>query len=99
MISISTEHITKTPGVCGGKACIAGRRIRVMDVASYHDIGKTAAEIVEMFPSITEADVHAAIAYYLDHRDEIQDDLRRGREKEEELRAMFPSKLNQKLQG
>lgn len=99
MISISTEHITKTPGVCGGKACIAGHRIRVLDIAIYYDMGKSPAEMIEMFPSITEADVHAAITYYLDHREEIQDDLRRGREKEEELRAMFPSKLKQKLQG
>ena len=99
MITISTERITKTPGVCGGKACIAGHRIRVLDIAIYHDIGKTLAEMVEMFPTITEADVHAAIAYYFDHREEIEDDSRRAHEKEEELRAMFPSKLKQKLQG
>lgn len=99
MISVSVEHITKTPGFCGGKACIAGHRIRVLDIAIYHDDGRTPAEIVEMFPSITEADVHAAIAYYLDHREEIEEDLRRGREKEEELRAIFPSKLKQKSPG
>lgn len=99
MISISTKHITKTPGVCGGKACIEGHRIRVLDIAIYHDMGKTAAEMVEMFPSITEADVHAAIAYYLDHREEIEADSRRVLEKEDELRALFPSKLKQKLQG
>ena len=96
---VGMEQITKIPGVCGGKACISGHRIRVLDVAIYHDDGRTPGEIVEMFPSITEADVHAAIAYYLDHRDEIQDDLRRGCDKEDELRAMFPSKLKQKLQG
>jgi uncharacterized protein (DUF433 family) len=27
-VNVSKEHITKTPGVCGGKACIAGHRIR-----------------------------------------------------------------------
>ena len=25
-------HIEKTPGVCGGKACIGGTRIRVLDI-------------------------------------------------------------------
>lgn len=97
MAVISTEHITKTPGMCGGKACIAGHRIRVLDVAIYHDIGKTPAEIVEMFPSITEADVHAAIAYYLDHREEIEEDSRRAHEVADSHRARFPSKLKGKL--
>lgn len=96
---ISIEHISKTPGVCGGKACIAGHRIRVLDIAIYHDDGRTPAEIVEMFPSITEADVHAAIAYYLDHREEIEEDSCRAHEKEQELKALFPSRLKQKLPG
>lgn len=97
MMSVSTEHIAKTPGVCGGKACIAGHRIRVMDVAIYHDIGRSPTEIVETFPSITLADVHAAIAYYLDHRDEIAEDLRRAEEVGEQYRAKFPSKVQAKL--
>jgi len=90
---ISTAHITKTPGIFGGKACNAGHRIRVLDIAIYHDDGRTPAEIVEMFPSITEADAHAAIAYYLDHREEIQEDSRRAYEKAESLRERFSSKL------
>ena len=32
MTVVSKEHIAKTPGICGGKACIAGHRIRVMDI-------------------------------------------------------------------
>ena len=99
MTTISTEHITKTPGICGGKACIAGHRIRVLDIAIYHDAGQSAAEIVELFPSITEADVHAAIAYYLDHREEIEDDSRRAHEIADSHRARFPSKLKEKLGG
>lgn len=93
---ISTEHISKTPGVCGGKACIAGHRIRVLDIAIYHDMGKMPGEIVQMFPSITEADVHAAIAYYLDHREEIEEESRRAHEIAASHRARFPSKLKGK---
>jgi uncharacterized protein (DUF433 family) len=29
-------HVTKSPGVCGGKACIAGSRIRVQDIYQWH---------------------------------------------------------------
>src|SRR5436309_2339580 len=32
------KHISKTPGVCGGKACIAGHRIRVMDIVVLHEM-------------------------------------------------------------
>jgi uncharacterized protein (DUF433 family) len=75
-IGVSKEHITKTPGVCGGRACIAGHRIRVMDVVLYHEQrGYTPAQIADMFPGITLADVHAALAYYHDHRDEIEADF------------------------
>ena len=37
MENVLTQHITKTPGVCGGRACIAGHRIRVMDIVVWHD--------------------------------------------------------------
>jgi hypothetical protein len=32
------QHITKTPGVCGGRACIAGHRIRVQDIVVLHEM-------------------------------------------------------------
>lgn len=37
MGDILQEHITKTPGVCGGKACISGHRIRVLDIVVWHE--------------------------------------------------------------
>jgi uncharacterized protein (DUF433 family) len=27
------QHIVSTPGVCGGKPCVAGTRVRVWDIA------------------------------------------------------------------
>jgi uncharacterized protein (DUF433 family) len=62
------QRITKTPGVCGGKACIAGHRIRVMDiVVLYEKRGLTPEEIAGQYPSITLADVYAALDYYLEN--------------------------------
>ena len=41
------HRITKTPGVCGGRACIAGHRIRVMDIVVWHEFrGYAPDEIV-----------------------------------------------------
>jgi uncharacterized protein (DUF433 family) len=94
------QYITKTPGVCGGKACIAGHRIRVMDVViQYERRGLSPEEIVYQYPSITLADVHAALAYYFDHRAEIEADFRHDQELAEKLRPLFPSKLQEKLRG
>jgi len=97
MTTVSKEHISKTPGICGGKACIAGHRIRVMDIVIQHEMrGLTAAQIVEEFPGITQADVYAALAYYFDHRDEIEASFAEDR-KWEEYGKTQPSKLKEKL--
>jgi uncharacterized protein (DUF433 family) len=94
------QHVTKTPGVCGGRACIAGHRIRVMDIVVWHEMrGYCADEIVDMFPGITLADVHAALAYYFDHREEIEADFRRDQELDEWARAHASSKLRDKRGG
>ena len=58
--------ISKTPNVCGGRACIAGHRIRVMDIVVLHEMrGLSAAECACQYPGITAADVYAALAYSL----------------------------------
>lgn len=63
-----SEHIEITPGICGGKPRIAGHRIRVQDVVIWHEhLGMSLDEIVYHHPSITLADVYAALTYYYDH--------------------------------
>ena len=98
-MSKSTEdRITRSPEVCGGKACIAGHRVRVLDVVVWHEHqGMTPDEIVSHIPTITLADVHAALAYYFDHIDEIQQEMRAEREFSEEFRRSNPSLLEAKL--
>jgi uncharacterized protein (DUF433 family) len=70
------ERIESTPGVCGGKPRIAGYRIRVQDIVGWYEYHEmTPDEIVAGYPQITLADVHAALAYYQSHRDEIQQQM------------------------
>lgn len=100
MENVITQHITKTPGICGGKACIAGHRIRVMDIVVWHEMrGYSADEVVAMFPGISLADVHAALAYYFDHRAEIEELFRKDEEAAKELLIRHPSKVREKLGG
>ncbi len=97
-VGVSKEHITKTPGVCGGRACVAGTRIRVMDIVSHHEEGAhTPAEIATMFCTpITVADVYAALAYYHDNRAEIEADFEVHRQAAEFGKTQ-PSKLKEAL--
>ncbi len=71
--SLTTAHIELKAGVCGGKPCIAGTRIRVWDIHVWHDLqGKSPAEIATEFPQVTVADIYAALTYFHDHREEVQ---------------------------
>jgi uncharacterized protein (DUF433 family) len=95
---IEKVHITRTPGVCGGKACIAGHRIRVQDIYVLHERrGLSADEIVAEFPQITHADVYAALAYFWDHRDEILGQMNAAEDIVQQLKTRYPSKLAAKL--
>ncbi len=69
-------HIEVTPGVCGGKPRITGHRIRVQDIALWTEGGLSPDEIVDRFPQLSLADVHAALAYYHDHREQIDQQIR-----------------------
>ena len=73
--TVRYPHVTKTPGVCGGKACIDSTRIRVNNVVFLHKDGANDAKIREAYPDLTPAQIHAALAYYYDNREEIDAEL------------------------
>lgn len=61
-----SQIITIDPGKRSGKACIRGLRITVYDVLDYLASGMTKEEILADFPDLTEADIHACLAYAAD---------------------------------
>jgi uncharacterized protein (DUF433 family) len=69
------SHITKQPGVRGGKACIDDTRISVADVVALLKQGLGNQQIVERYPALNLAQVHAAISYYYENREELEADL------------------------
>lgn len=88
---LTYPHITRTPGICGGRPRIDGHRIRVQDIAVTHEHhGMSPKEICEQYPTVTLAEVHSALAYYYDHRDEIQADLQEDDRLEEEFKRLHP---------
>ena len=66
-------HIVHSPGMLGGEARVDGHRIRVRDVVAARDRGGLTPEEIAatVYPDLTLAKVYAALAYYEDHREEI----------------------------
>ena len=92
-------HIEVTPGVVGGKPRIAGRRITVQNIVIWYDrLGMSVDEIAAEY-DLTQADVHAALAYYFDHRAEIDRSSREDVAFVKALRLRAPSPVRRKLRG
>ena len=56
-------RITVDPEVCGGKPCIRGLRIRVVDVLELLASGATHEEILEDYSYLESADIFAVLKY------------------------------------
>ncbi len=95
--AILDRHIEITAGIAGGKPRIAGRRITVQNIAVWHEhMGQSADEIAAAH-DLTLADVYAALAYYFDHRAEIDASIRNDDAFVAALRAQQPSPLRARL--
>ena len=73
MAATAYRYLVNLPGVCGGKTIIEGTRIAVHDVIGLLQNGETVDSICSdhCFPDITKAQVYECLAYYEDHRAEI----------------------------
>lgn len=67
--------ITKTPGVCGGRACIGGTRMTVWCIVSMVKNGASNNELIEQYPNINPDDIEDCCTYYEKHRAEIEQDI------------------------
>ena len=68
-------HIVCVAGVCGGRAIINGTRISVRHIAQLYKAGDTVEEILQAHPHLSAAAVYDAISYYLDHQQEIEQEI------------------------
>jgi uncharacterized protein (DUF433 family) len=64
------ERITTNPAQCGGRPCIRGMRIRVVDILDLYAAGLTTDQILQEMPDLEVEDLAAALKYAsrrLDH--------------------------------
>ena len=89
------DYISVSPDMRFGKPCIAGTRIAVIDVAIWHNQMGLPLELIAAKWDLPLAGLYAAMAYYYDHRDEID---RRNAEDASHAEAMRreqgPTKLD-----
>jgi uncharacterized protein (DUF433 family) len=64
------NRITVNPEQCGGRPCIRGMRVRVIDILELLAAGLSSTEVLEELPDLEPDDIAAALRYAarkLDH--------------------------------
>ncbi len=93
------RYIEKAPQVRGGKPHIADTRITVDDIVLMHlRLGQSLEEIAGTY-QLSLAAVYAAMAYYYDHRSEIDQRIAEDVAFAEALQRDNPSPLQEKLRA
>jgi len=91
------RHIEITAGIAGGKPRIAGHRITVQDIVIWHQhMGKSVDEICAGHDP-GPADVHAALAFYFDNREQTGKTIEDSEAFIKSLRKTTPSALEKRL--
>ncbi|MCE7947040.1 MAG: DUF433 domain-containing protein [Chloroflexi bacterium CFX4] len=74
--TLSINLITSNPKVRGGRPCLAGTGLRVSDIVLAHLYHKQTPDEVAAGYAVPIAAVYAALAYYYEHKTELDADLR-----------------------
>jgi uncharacterized protein (DUF433 family) len=69
------QLIVKTPGTCGGRARIAGRRIPVSSIYRWFLKGYSPEDILDKFEGLNLSEIYAAISYALANLEEIKKEV------------------------
>ncbi|MBI5471995.1 MAG: DUF433 domain-containing protein [Ignavibacteriae bacterium] len=57
------DRITFDPEQCGGRPCVRGMRIRVVDVLELFAVGLSAEQILNELPDLEREDLQACLQY------------------------------------
>lgn len=73
---LSIDLIVSDPKIRSGKPIIAGTTLRVQDiVAGYLYKNYSVDDLLMHYPQLNHAQIHAALAYYYAHKNEIDTQL------------------------
>lgn len=92
----NTNHpfIVKNMDICGGSPIIDGTRTRVIDIAiEYEMLGHSPDEIISSHPYLNLPQVHDALSFYYENRDELDQKAEQDQEFITRLKKEIPSKI------
>lgn len=83
------------PGVCGGKLCLAGTRVPVLQVVTLYKRGETPEEMTLNWPHVSLSQIYAALAYYHANQAEVERQLAEEDAEYDRLKKQHTSRANQ----
>jgi uncharacterized protein (DUF433 family) len=93
------QHIVATPSIRSGKPRLEGTRITVADVVIWHfHMGYSPDEIAVKWDLSLSA-IYAALSYYYDHQNEIDEQIQAADEYHARMKAVTPSRLQEKIKS
>ncbi|MBI3823617.1 MAG: DUF433 domain-containing protein [Planctomycetes bacterium] len=75
-LKTTSSWVQKTPGVCGGRACIRNTRITVWGLVNSRRLGAADEQILGNIVGLTPEDLRTVWDYYREHPAEIDEDIR-----------------------
>lgn len=98
-MELTTSHLESSADVRGGMPRVAGTGITVSDIVIMHlRLGLSVEEIAGKYELLLSA-VYDALAYYHDHRAEVDQTIEEDAAFEEAFRRNNPTPLQEKLQA
>lgn len=95
---VKHPYITSDRKIRGGEPIIAGTGIRVLDVAVRYEImGMSPDDILVAFPHLSLSQVHDALSYYYEHKDEIDRKWKDDIKETEAMKKGHSSLLEKKI--
>jgi len=92
----TTNHpfIVRNKDICSGSPIVEGTRTRVIDIAiEYEMLGRSPDEIISAHPHLNLSQVHDALSYYYENRDELDQKAERDQEFLLRLKEKVTSKI------
>lgn len=87
---VKHPYITKMPEISKGSPIIAGTRVRVLDIIiEYEYLGHSPDEIISAHPHLMLPQIHDALSFYYEHREELDQEIRLRKESIVKLREKF----------
>jgi len=87
-------YITQKTGVCGGVPIIRNTRIRIIDIAiEYEYLGLAPDEILESHPHLRLEQIHDALSYYYENREEIDREIKSRLKEIAKFQKVYEPKL------